>query len=213
MTGGVWKATHCSEWGEQEMKSQQLQLSRWIKRGMAGLMTLGALFIALPGGAATVNKTSDSSATITIPLTITNPQPTCNLTFNNGSSTLTYQLGTLGRGDEIRHPPFTVNVNCADSTVVKTALTARNTTGTLQSGNDSVMMRVNGQTSTNGPLFWLESGGQRVKLTGQDTFCNRNDTSVSTPNVCQLRPVTNVPAQSPEGNIDVTVVFDVEYPQ
>ncbi|ELN62199.1 putative outer membrane protein, partial [Salmonella enterica subsp. enterica serovar Enteritidis str. SL909] len=40
------------------------------------------------------------------------------------------------------------------------------TTGTLQGGSDSVMMRVNGQASTNGPLFWLENGGQRVKLTG-----------------------------------------------
>ncbi|ELK7830496.1 hypothetical protein Q6O47_004556, partial [Salmonella enterica] len=107
--------------------------------------------------------------------------------------------------------PFTVTVDCRGSTAVKTALTARSTTGTLQGGSDSVMMRVNGQASTNGPLFWLENGGQRVKLTGakSDAFC----ISPTAPNRCELRPVTDIPANSPEGNIDATVVFDVVYPQ
>ncbi len=203
MTGGAWKATHYSEWGAQRM----MKADKVIRQVCGGVLA-GGLLLPLMVEAA-------STATLTIPITIINSQPTCNLTFDNGSSTLTYQLGTLGRGDEIRHAPFTVNVSCEGNTAVKTALTARNTTGTLQGGNDSVMMRVNGQASTNGPLFWLENGGQRVKLTGleSDAFCNRNDTSASTPNACQLRPVTNVPVTSPEGDIDVTIVFDVIYPQ
>ncbi|HHN6510721.1 TPA: hypothetical protein ACP7R6_004745, partial [Escherichia coli] len=122
-----------------------------------------------------------------------------------------YQLGAMSKGSRIQHRPFTVTVDCRGSTAVKTAVTARSTTGTLQGGGDSVMMRVNGQASTNGPLFWLENGGKRVKLTGSDSdaFC----LSATSPNVCPLRPVTDIPANSPEGNIDVTVVFDVVYPQ
>ncbi|EEA3913852.1 hypothetical protein GJY24_23610, partial [Salmonella enterica] len=79
-------------------------------------------------------------------------------------------------------------------------------------GGDSsvVIMRMNGQPSNNGPLFWLENGSKRVKLTGKDddAFCIS-----PSPNNCELRPVTDIPANSPEGNIDVTVVFDVVYPQ
>ena len=144
---------------------------------------------------------------------ISNPRPTCSLTFD-GKDTLTYLLGTMARGVEMRHAPFTLGISCKGSSVIKTALTARNRTGTLQSGDDSVMMRVDNQDVSNGTLLWLEaSGGQRVKLSGMtnDAFCVRNDTSESLPNICQLRPVTNVPAGSPEGNIDVTILFDVVY--
>ena len=109
----------------------------------------------------------------------------------------------------MEHRPFTVNVNCTGNTAVKTALTARNTTGTLQTGNDSITMLVNGQALANAPLFWLENNGARVKLTGNDVFC----IATNTPNVCQLRPITDIPTNSPEGDIEATLVFNVTYPQ
>ncbi|ECM5781376.1 hypothetical protein YD21_15345 [Salmonella enterica subsp. enterica serovar Typhimurium] len=178
---------------------------RWMKRHVcAGALVTGLLFPLATEAASKEN--------ITIPFTLTNPQQTCKLTFDNGGNTMNYQLGVMNKGVRMQHRPFTVKVGCGQSTVVKTALTARNTTGTLQGGGDSsvVIMRMNGQPSNNGPLFWLENGSKRVKLTGKDddAFCIS-----PSPNNCELRPVTDIPANSPEGNIDVTVVFDVVYPQ
>lgn len=184
------------------MKQKEYRTVRIKQHMRAGILASG-LLLPLVVSAAT-------SGTITIPFTLTNPQQTCNLTFDNGSTMMTYQLGAMNKGSRMEHSPFNVKVDCTGGTP-KTAITARNTTGTLLSGSDSVMMRVNGQASTNGPLFWLENGGQRVKLTGSDSdaFCS----SATSPSVCQLRPVTDIPANSPEGKIDVTVVFDVVYPQ
>ncbi|ECD5989907.1 hypothetical protein E2H14_24630, partial [Salmonella enterica subsp. enterica serovar Muenchen] len=153
-----------------------------------------------------------TSGTINIPFTLNNPQQTCDLTFDNGSTMMTYQLGAMDKGTQKRHQPFNINVICSgNGSLPKTALTVRNTTGIRQNGNDSVMMRVNGQQSTNGPLFWLENAGWRLKLTGakSDAFCG----ATAPRRVCQLRPVTSIPANSNEGNIDVTVVFDVVYLQ
>ncbi|HGE5896221.1 TPA: hypothetical protein ACGGRP_004353 [Escherichia coli] len=183
------------------MKQKEYRTVR-IKRHIRAGMLASGLLLPLVAGAVT-------SGTINIPFTLTNPQPTCNLTFDNGSDTLRYQLGIMNRGTRMKHPAFTVSVNCTGN-APKTALTARNTTGTRQ-GSDSVIMRVNSQTSGNGPLFWLENSGQRVKLTGaeSDAFC----TATISPNVCRLDPVVDIPVNSPEGNIDVTVVFDVVYPQ
>lgn len=151
--------------------------------------------------------------TKTIPITITNNQPTCNLTFDNGANSMNYPLGTMTKGTKMQHKTFTVNVDCAGNTTVKTALTARNNTGTRQSGDDTVMMQVNGMNVTGGPLFWLENGSDRVKLTGNDSDSFCTSTSTTFPRKCQLRPVTDIPASSPEGSIDVTMVFNVVYPQ
>ncbi|EIZ2898916.1 hypothetical protein MO016_004532 [Salmonella enterica] len=185
------------------MKQKEYRTVRITRHMRAGMLAAG-LLLPLVAGAAT-------SGGMLIPFEINNPQQTCDLTFDNGSTMMTYQLGAMSKGSRIQHRPFTVTVDCRGSMAVKTALTARSTTGTLQGGSDSVMMRVNGQASTNGPLFWLENGGQRVKLTGakSDAFC----ISPTAPNRCELRPVTDIPANSPEGNIDATVVFDVVYPQ
>lgn len=184
------------------MKQKEYRTVR-IKRHIRAGMLASGLLLPLVVSAAT-------SGTINIPFTLTNPQPTCNLTFDNGSTMMAYQLGAMNKGSRVEHHPFNVKVACTGGTP-KTAITARNTTGTLQPGSDSVMMQVDGLPSTNGPLFWLENGGQRVKLTGSDSdaFCS----SATSPGVCQLRPVTDIPANSPEGKIDVTVVFDVTYPQ
>lgn len=174
------------------------------KRYMCSGVLVTSLLLPLAAGAVS------SSGTINIPFTITNPQQTCNLTFDNNATTMNYQLGAMNKGSRMEHRPFSVKVTCVGGTP-KTAITARNTTGTRQSGDDSVIMRVNGQASSNGPLFWLENSGHKVKLTGSanDAFCS----SADSPNNCQIRPVTDIPANSPVGNIDVTVVFDVTYPQ
>lgn len=66
-----------------------------------------------------------TSGGMLIPFEINNPQQTCDLTFDNGSTMMTYQLGAMSKGSRIQHRPFTVTVDCRGSTAVKTALTAR----------------------------------------------------------------------------------------
>ncbi|EHI7423306.1 hypothetical protein QB781_003900 [Salmonella enterica] len=149
----------------------------------------------------------------TLQVQVSNPRPTCEISFD-GKDSLTYPIGTIARNSVMKHMPFTLRIDCKGTSAIKTALTARNVTGSLQGGDDSVMMLVEGQTVANAPLLWLEkSNNQRVKLTGlqSDAFCSRSDTSASVPNICQLKPVTSVAPNSPTGNIAVTVLFDIFY--
>ncbi|MEG2566758.1 MAG: hypothetical protein RSA84_11175 [Acinetobacter sp.] len=176
-----------------------------MKRIWAGILAGGLMFPWL--------VEAEDTATVTIPFTIVNPMPTCDLTFD-GKPTLTYVLGTMSPGTDMRHMPFTVSVNCHGKQIINTALTARNINGTLQSGDDSVKMRVNDRDEPDGPVFWLTGpDDQRVKLTGRegDAFCAKNKTSAGTPNTCQLSPFTSIPAQSPQGLINVTIRFDIIY--
>lgn len=151
-------------------------------------------------------------------------QPTCNLTFDGGKSSLEYPLGTISSGTQKdNYVPFTINVDCQGNRAVKTAVTAKVIPGgngynsVLQPGNDSVRMQVAGAqgVDSNSPELWLlTEAGQRVKLTGleNDAFCTKGDTAAATPNTCKLKPVVTVPAQSPTGDFGATMQFNVVYP-
>lgn len=182
-----------------------MKISKTIYAFCAGLTIVGFIFFNRAIYAAKTEQ-------IQIPFTLTNPQKTCELTFDNGSTTLNYSLGTMIKGSLIQYPEFTINVDCSGSGL-KTSLTAKNTTGVLQSGNDSVMMRVNELNSAHGPVLWLENNNdsQRVMLSGQDqdAFC----IATAQRHQCQLRPVIKIPENSPEGGVDVTLIFNVIYPQ
>ena len=180
---------------------------RWLGAGLlVGLLPLTA-------GAAT-------SGTATIQVTISNPRPTCDLKLN-GQDTLNYVLGSMAPGSQMKHVPFTVQVNCPGNSAVKTAITAKPGPGNnmvLQPGDDSVRMQVAGTAGVDNtsPLLWLQTAdGKRVKLTGQerDAFCVKANTSVTAPNVCRLTPVTNIPALSASGDFGATLLIEVAYPQ
>ncbi|EKN4715477.1 hypothetical protein FG465_004259 [Yersinia enterocolitica] len=167
----------------------------------AGILFLGVVLLPVVQAA--------TSGTAQIQVTLLNKQPTCALSFNNGFNSFTYNLGSLSQG-EVRHTSFTVNIACEGNTPVKTAVTAKNMSGTLQ-GGDTLIMR----TGYTGPLLWLEVGGmQKVKLSGldRDAFCVKANTSLSTPNICTLVPVTKVSASDTPGNVSATIRFEVVYP-
>lgn len=163
---------------------------------------------------------ASSSLMVPIPITITVPQITCDLSFN-GQKSLTYPLNSLLRGTTKQHSPFTVNVMCLGEGTVKTAIKAKILSGgQLEGNNDIVRVRMVTEgvqtTDNNAPRLWLETdAGQRVKLTGNDSdvVCSKEDTSPSAQNVCQLRPVTDVPDDSPLGKFEVTLRLDVAYIQ
>lgn len=146
--------------------------------------------------------------------------PTCEVSFDGGRNE--YSLGILATGFQRRHTPFSVYVNCQGNTAIKTAITAKVISGfnglgyVVQPGNDSVRMQVAGTSGVdeNSPELWLltTNTGQRVKLTGEDVFCSKGDTSASAPNICELAPVTAIPTWSSLGRFGVTMQFNVKYP-
>ncbi|EJN3746741.1 hypothetical protein NPX25_004893 [Escherichia coli] len=161
--------------------------------------------------AAMVNKTSESSATITIPVTLINIQPTCDLTFtglDGGTGNYTYFLGSLSPGQQRQHTPFKAVIDCRDvqgNEGVSTALTASVRQGSV--ADNRIRMLVDGQENAAGPELWLETGGQRVPL-NSTAFCQGNGLDH---NECSLTPVTRVPDNAPGGQVSATVVFDVTY--
>lgn len=185
-----------------------------VAAGVAGLAAVAGLTVALlspAARAATVNQTSESNATITIPVTLINIQPTCDLTFtglSGGAGNYSYPLGSLNPGQQRQHTPFKAVISCQDvqgNEGVSTALTATVRQGSVT--DNRIRMLVDGQENTAGPELWLETGGQRVPLDGT-AFCKGNGLDR---NECTLTPFTQVPDRAPGGQVLATVVFDVTY--
>lgn len=184
-----------------------------------GLLVTGVMMIAASSQAATVSTSPDgSSATITIPVTITNILPTCDLKLNGQNTSLNYELGKMAPGTTMVHPAFTVSIECQGDIPVKTAIKAALLSGgKVQSGNEDIRLDVGGiSAGNNTPLLQLQTeAGGKVKFSGddKDAFCEKADTTQAQPNVCALRPVTDIPAQSPEGEFEASVQLTVVYPQ
>lgn len=196
-----------------------MKTDKVIKRVCTGLMVVGGMLITASSQAATVTTSPDkSSATITIPVTITNALPTCDLKLNGQNTPLNYELGKMAPGTMMVHPAFTASIECQGNTPVKTAITAALVSGgSVQNGDENIRLNVgNISAGSNTPLLWLQTAsGGKVKFTGQekDAFCVKADTTQAQPNVCLLRPVTDIPAQSPEGDLNASVQLTVVYPQ
>lgn len=176
-----------------------------VKRTLLALGITG-IYCWLVMSQACAAPLSDSA---TIPVTVTKKQLTCSLGFNGTSPSLTYNLGRLGNG-QVQHSPFTVDITCEGDMPVKTAVTAMNMNGRLLPGDERLIMPVDGNTGTEGPLLWLESDGKPVKLTGSasDAFCAQTGLMSS----CRLSPVTEVKASDPRGQINAVIRFEVVYP-
>ncbi|ECU3284689.1 hypothetical protein DYO40_21815 [Salmonella enterica subsp. enterica serovar Javiana] len=178
--------------------------------GLAGGLLSGWLMPS-PARAATVNQPSESSAIVTIPVTLINIQPTCDLTFtglDGGTGNYSYPLGSLSPGQQRQHTPFKAVINCRDvqgNEGVSTALTASVRQGSVT--DNHIRMLVDGQDNAAGPALWLETGGTRVPLDGM-AFCQGNGLNR---NECTLTPFTRVPDSAPGGQVSATVVFDVTY--
>ncbi|EHJ8506399.1 hypothetical protein KAM28_004487 [Salmonella enterica subsp. diarizonae serovar 47:k:z53:[z84]] len=161
----------------------------------------GGLLIC--GAAISFQAGSATSASAEVQITVTSPRPTCNLTVQSK-----YDLGALPPG-EFAHPAFPVRIDCTGS--IRTVLTARNTTGTLQTDNYRVAIPINGSANSWGPFMWLKNkGGRNIKLTGaeSDKFC---DLSVKN-RVCDVTPVTNVREGAAYGKGSVSIHFSIIYP-
>ena len=183
-----------------------------LRTKVAGLLLLCGLLPATYSLAATVNKTSDDSARIIIPVSLINIQATCNLTFiglDGGGGNYSYSLGPLNQGEHREHKSFKAVIDCqgvTGSETVSTALTATVRKGVV--ADNRIRMLVDGQNNTNAPELWLENSGQRVPLDGSTAFCKGNRLNR---NECTLTPITQVPGTSPNGEVSATVVFDVTY--
>lgn len=196
-----------------------MKTDKVIKQICVGFITVGGVMIAVSSLAATVTTSADkSSATISIPVTITNTRPTCNLKLNGQNSPLDYKLGKMAPGTMMVHPAFTTSIECQGNIPVKTAITATLVSGgSVQNGDENIRLNIgNVSAGSNMPLLWLQTAsGGKVKFTGQekDAFCVKADTTQAQPNKCQLSPVTDIPAQSPEGDFNASVQLTVAYPQ
>ncbi|HEI6739901.1 TPA: hypothetical protein SJ142_004485 [Yersinia enterocolitica] len=178
---------------------------------VAGGIVAGGLLCATHTLAVTVNKLSDnSSAVITIPVTIINPKPTCGISVRSH-----YPLNSLNEGRK-NHKQFPVVLSCPGN--VKSALKA-----SLLAGSDAkllgdgyrVAVSIDEQppSSVTGPFFWLQDNdGRPIKLTDSDAdaFCIATTEQSRT---CSITPVTDVHADSLRGEVGVVSVnFNVIYP-
>lgn len=161
-----------------------------------GLLICGAVMslVSFQSGAAEVGSVQIMVETL---------RPTCNLTVQS-----TYDLGVLPLREK-KHVAFPVSIDCSGS--VRTALTATNTSGTLQTDNYRIAIPLKGTTNSQGPFLWLENpGGGKIKLTGaqSDKFCDASGQN----RVCNLIPVTDVSEGVPYGKGSATISFSIFYP-
>ena len=122
-----------------------MKTDKVIKQICVGLMAVGGMLITASSQAATATTSPDkSSATITIPVTITNILPTCDLKLN---------------GQNMVHPAFTASIECPGNTPVKTAITAALASGgSVQNGDENIRLNVgNVSAGSNTPLLWLQN--------------------------------------------------------
>lgn len=196
-----------------------MKTDKIMKPVCTGLLAAGVMMVAASSQAATVSTSPDStSATITIPVTITNTRPTCDLKLNGQNTPLNYELGKMARGATMVHPAFTVSIECQGTIPVKTAIKAALLSGgKVQSGNEDIRLDVGGiSAGNNTPRLQLQTeSGRKIKFSGDDRdyFCVNAGTTQTRPNVCPLHPVTDIPAQSPEGEFEASVQLTVVYPQ
>ncbi|EBU2765677.1 fimbrial protein [Salmonella enterica] len=171
---------------------------------IAVMATIGFLAV---GMFSSVRAANTATASLTIEATFT--KPTC--TINVPAS---YDLGELVRGQLKEHESLSIKVECPGAQSIKTALTAKVLTGTLENTQDKVQMIVNGKG--NGTLLSFKPVSNMeanipIKLTGatQDAFCSFDSGEFRQ---CQLIPVTEVHAGDTPGHASASVLFDVIYP-
>ncbi|HGE5896306.1 TPA: fimbrial protein [Escherichia coli] len=167
------------------------------------IMTFDLLIV---GMLSPVYAASTATATLIVEATFT--KPTCSIHVPPD-----YNLGKLVRGQVKKHEPLLIIVKCPDTQSVKTALTAKVLTGSLESTQDKVRMMVNGKKS--GALLSLKTvntgSSARIKLTGaaQDAFCDIDNGRLRQ---CQLIPITEVRSGGKLGPASATIQFEVVYP-
>lgn len=187
---------------------------------LAALILVGWLLPVSGGLAATVDKTSDSSAIITIPVTLINQQNTCKVSFEGTSvsgGTYTFREILLKGQTQNNHPSFRAVVTCEENSEVKTALTLR-PAGNFQASNNRAGLHPVGDLSvTSGELWLTLTDGSTVPMgsnagdTSLTAFCE-GTTSDTVRNVCELKPVTSILPTAPGGPVSTTLTFDVVYP-
>lgn len=183
---------------------------------MAGMLLLLPAACSL---AATVDKPDESSAIITIPVTIINQQNTCKVTFEGTSvsgGTYTFRQ-TLLKGQEQTHPSFQAVVTCEENSEVKTALTLRPAGNFQASGNKAGLHPVGDLSVKSGELWLTLTDGTIVPMgdsaaaTSQTAFCE-GMASDTVRNSCSLTPVTRILPTAPGGPVSTMLTFDVVYP-
>ncbi|WP_139821351.1 hypothetical protein [Escherichia coli] len=141
-----------------------------------------------------------TSATATVNITVSNPRPTCDINVRSSYS-LDMEPG------EKKYSSFPVSINCTGA--VRTALTAQNVGGELQSNGYQVAVSLTNSGTGTKPLFWLiDSNKQNIQLTGGGNFCDATQQYRE----CELVPVTKMQADSGWGTGSVTVRFNIVYP-
>ncbi|HAF3780577.1 TPA: hypothetical protein H1941_000955 [Salmonella enterica] len=143
---------------------------------------------------------TSATATATVNITVSNPRPTCDINVRSSYS-LDMEPG------EKKYSSFPVSINCTG--VVRTALTAQNVGGELQSNGYQVAVSLTNSGTGTKPLFWLiDSNKQNIQLTGGGNFCDATQQYRE----CELVPVTKMQADSGWGTGAITVRFNVVYP-
>lgn len=173
-------------------------------------LLLGGLMFSCHIFAAEVHKSGDnSSAVISIPVTIINPQPTCDVSVQPS-----YYLGTLSIGGNKHHTAFPVTISCSGRVESMLKATMAGGSSVLLSDNYRVAVSANGQnvSSATGPFFWLQDSSNRpIKLIGrdEDAFCRATDQRRD----CYITPVTRVNSDSVRGSKGaVDIILNVIYP-
>lgn len=174
---------------------------------VAGGGMFGGLLFSACAPAATVIENTGGRAVIQIPVTISNPQPTCSINVPGGN---TRNLGTLNRsGSDQTHSAFTIEVNCNGS--VRTRLKANATNGVVQSDGTRLAVYVGGATSSAGPFLKLKADSRFVKLRDSDNdwFCTTS--TAGNAQKCSVIPVTESGQLTRAGAGSATIAFTVDY--
>lgn len=174
---------------------------------VAGGVLYGGLLFSAYTSAADVNQPTSSNAVVTIPVTISNPQPSCNINVPGGN---TRYLGTLNRsGSDQTHNTFTIEVSCQGN--VRTKIKANATNGVLQSDGARLAVNVGGSISSAGPFLKLKADNRFVKLRDSydDWFCIAG--TAGNTQICSVTPVTESNGRTPAGTGEATVAFTIDY--
>lgn len=149
---------------------------------------------------------------INIQVTISNPQPGCNVTVLGGSGGgNTQKLSGLNRlGNEQPHSPFTIQVSCNGD--VRTRMKASTITGAVQGDGKSLAVVMNNDTSmnvNNRPLLKLKVDNQFVNLQNGEWFCNASNQGKT--QECRITPVTLSNSATRAGTGKAAVSFTIDY--
>ncbi len=160
------------------------------------------------------------SATITIPITIINPQNTCKVGFEgptiSGGNTYTFQE-VLIKGEKAKqHASFRAVVTCEENSQVNTALMLGPGGGRQTHDNKIGLFRLDDPTASSGDLWLtLEDGSMAPMATiaggTSVSFCT-GMASDTVRNSCTLTPVTDILASAVGGAVSTTLTFAVVYP-